>query len=112
LEIEEFGDNKFRITAVPDILKEQNSAEIIKEILADLETGNTAKAINNKSNKTIAYLACRSAIKAGDILSIEERKRLLDKLAQTKTNYTCPHGRPVRIEIPIKNISKIFKRIK
>jgi DNA mismatch repair protein MutL len=68
------------------------------------------KQIDNKSLRTLTYLSCRSAIKAGDSLTHEERWDLLRQLAACELPYTCPHGRPVKIEITLNELERMFKR--
>jgi DNA mismatch repair protein MutL len=58
----------------------------------------------------LSYLACRTAIKSGDKLTKEQMKDLINKLAETKTQYTCPHGRPVKIDISMRELERMFKR--
>ncbi len=112
LTIEEFGDNIYKITAIPPLMEENQVEPIITQVIDDLANDFDPRDIDRASDKTIAYLSCRSAIKSGDTLSQEERKNLLTKLAQTKTNYTCPHGRPTQMIISIKELEKMFKRRK
>jgi DNA mismatch repair protein MutL len=59
----------------------------------------------------IARLACRSAVKANDILSLEEMKKLLDDMKYLDEPFTCPHGRPTIIKITTNDLEKRFKRI-
>ncbi len=60
----------------------------------------------------VATLACRSAIKAGDYLSPEERLKLVQKLLSlTLERYTCPHGRPTMIILDSPALDHLFKRI-
>ncbi len=60
----------------------------------------------------VATLACRSAIKAGDYLSPEERLNLVNKLLSlTLERYTCPHGRPTMIVLDPPALDHLFKRI-
>ena len=70
------------------------------------------KELDVGTHRTLAYLACRSAVKAGDRLTPKERRRLIEKLQKTETKYTCPHGRPVEVELDIKYLDKLFKRTK
>ncbi len=59
----------------------------------------------------LTYLACRNAIKAGDKLTKDEARKLIEKLEQTNTQYTCPHGRPVKIETTLNELYRMFRRI-
>jgi DNA mismatch repair protein MutL len=108
-DIEGFGQQTFKITAVPTIYTDRNIALLISEVLEDLASEKSFTA-DDKSLSTIAFLACRSAIKAGDYLSPQERRDLINKLFTTETQYTCPHGRPVQVEIPLGELGKMFKR--
>ena len=109
-DIEPFGDDTFKLNAVPDIFKERNVFSLISEVLDDLMQEKSSLPIDRYTEKTISYLSCRSAIKAGDHLTPDERKKLLDKLQEIKSNYTCPHGRPVQVEISKNELEKMFRR--
>lgn len=109
-EIEEFGRNSFKINSVPNILKAHDIVSLITEVIEDLGQERPPKEVDEKSLRTIVFLACRSAIKAGDPLSKEECRDLLEKLEETKTKYTCPHGRPVKVIISLAELQKMFKR--
>jgi DNA mismatch repair protein MutL len=109
-EISPFGKNSFKINCVPTILKSRNPAALIGEIIEDLREDGVTKDVDQKSLRAISFLACRSAVKAGDSLPKEERQSIVDQLEETKTKYTCPHGRPVKVEISLKELEKMFKR--
>ncbi len=54
--------------------------------------------------------ACKHAVKAGDELSAHEIQKLVEKL-KCNIEMKCPHGRPVLVTLPKKDIEKMFKRI-
>jgi DNA mismatch repair protein MutL len=54
--------------------------------------------------------ACKAAIKAGDRLSPEEMQALVDRLFATKEPFSCPHGRPTLIKIPLEEFDHRFGR--
>ncbi len=54
--------------------------------------------------------ACRSAIMAGEKLSIEAMNALIDQLFATENPYFCPHGRPVMITITVDELDRRFDR--
>jgi DNA mismatch repair protein MutL len=58
----------------------------------------------------LATLACKSALKAGQFLTIEQRQKLVKALTEKHYAYTCPHGRPVKIEISLPKLMQMFKR--
>lgn len=108
--IEEFGKNTFKLTSVPDFFKERDLVKLIKEVLDDLRADKKPLELDYRTERTLAYLACRTAIKAGDYLDMDERRRLLEKLQKTTSNYTCPHGRPSQVEISKKELEGLFGR--
>ena len=50
------------------------------------------------------------AIKANDVISLEEAEVLLDTLRKTDNPFTCPHGRPTIITYTKYDLEKLFKR--
>jgi DNA mismatch repair protein MutL len=110
LNLEPFGQHTFRLTTLPALLQDRHPTKLIREILDDLVEGKPVKGVDSIAERTLAYLACRSAIKAGDPLTQAERQQLLTKLAETTPNTTCPHGRPITITFELKDLEKIFKR--
>lgn len=111
--IEEFGRNKFRLTHAPAVLHNRNFELIISDFLSDINgefSNGTLDVADEKTKKALSYLACRSAIKTGDLLTQDEAANLLAVLDMTHSSYTCPHGRPTRVDIPLSEINRFFKR--
>ena len=109
-EIEEFGDNSYKVSSVPVLFDNVNIQEIFDNILSDI--GN--KLVFSKQNSIKDYIAksaCRAAVKANDVLSSGEINILLDLLESNNSVLLCPHGRPIIIQVTKKEIEKWFKRI-
>lgn len=109
-DIEPFGINSFKVSSVPVLLKDISLYKFFNDILHDITTNLNLK----KSDILKDYLersACRSAVKANDILSKTEIEKLLRMLNSSNQVLLCPHGRPVIIEVTSKEIEKWFKRI-
>lgn len=113
-DIEEFGERTFKLSAVPLFFKERDYTETLYGILNNIKENPSSKQedvfIDRQTDRTLSFIACRTAIKGGEALSSIERKRLIEKLLETKTSYTCPHGRPTHIEISLNELDKMFKR--
>ena len=56
-------------------------------------------------------VACKAAVKGNNSLTSGEIVQLLHDLAVTDQPGTCPHGRPIVVEISKNDIEKRFKRI-
>jgi len=115
IEIESFGENQLVIHATPVHLKNCNLDELVKQVVGwirehdHLEKKDFFKALNEKLH---AQMACKAAVKAGDALTIEQIKKLLEDLDKTENRLTCPHGRPTGWLIHLHEIEKKFKRRK
>jgi DNA mismatch repair protein MutL len=110
-DIEQQTDTTFSINTVPILFQDRNYVQLIKEILEDIAETEVIKSLDETSNKMLAYLACRAAVKAGDPLTKDQIKKLLDQLETTKRNTTCPHGRPTRIAVSLTDLHRMFKRM-
>lgn len=108
-DIEHFQGNAFVIRKIPVVFKGRNVEKIIQEMLASF-SDDIPKTIDSRTQRMLAFLACRSSVKSGDSLTPKQCSSIVKELLQTKNNTTCPHGRPTRIEISIENLNSIFKR--
>lgn len=59
----------------------------------------------------MATLACHSAVRAGQALSVEEGQELLKSMDEFPLSSFCPHGRPVSVDFSYAQIEKDFGRI-
>ncbi len=110
-EIEQFRNRKWIISAVPKLYADRDVSILLRQVLDDLEIGPLGNSLHPNQHRLLSYLACRTAIKAGEPLTLEERRKLVKKLADTNTQYTCPHGRPVMVELSLDELDRLFKRL-
>ena len=109
-EIEYFGEDSVRITAVPMVLGVPQVRETFVELmdqLGHLRVLNTRE----KRREAILQMACKHAVKGGDKLSAEEIVRLLADVLSSDAPPTCPHGRPLVVSLSRTEIEKRFRRI-
>ncbi len=109
VEITEFGQNSFKISAIPVIFSEINLTKFFYDVLADLDTLKKI-TVNEVLIEKISQKACKSAIKAGNKLTDGEIKILVETV-QNNIAIKCPHGRPAVVKITRNEIDKWFKRI-
>ncbi len=108
-EVEDFGDNTVLVRAVPAALLGENVTDIILELADGLSKKKTVEI--EKMERIFETMACRAAVKAGNLSSDEELKALAQTVLSSKEIMYCPHGRPVAIELTRKEIEKQFGRI-
>ena len=98
------------MSTVPLLFKDISVKSFFDLILKDINS-----TVNIKTSDIledyIARFACRSAIKANDIISNLEIEKLLNDLNKNNQVLLCPHGRPIIVKISNKEIEKWFKRI-
>jgi DNA mismatch repair protein MutL len=109
-EIEHFRDNTFVIRSLPVLFQDRDYVKLLGEILEDIRQDSLQKSLDDISQRMIAYLACRGAVKAGDFLTKKQTKELLEQLEKTPNNASCPHGRPTKVSIDLEQINRLFKR--
>ena len=105
--VEEFGHRSISIRGLPNTFGEPESKRFIYELLDGL--GKIDNIYDTKYDE-IAEIACKSAIKGNDKISIEEAKHLIGQLEECSNPYTCPHGRPTMVKMTRYEIEKLFKR--
>jgi DNA mismatch repair protein MutL len=106
-EIEEFGKNTYRITSVPEQLADREIGTTLPLLEHFIESGSL---LDEKNKRTLATLSCKAAIKANQPLSDNQMDELVHALTTRNFAYTCPHGRPVKIEISLNELDRLFKR--
>lgn len=107
--IEEYGKCCYRVFEIPFVLAGKDINEYFQDVF---------KNLNTFVNKPLDFIkddlcqkACKSSVKAGNKLSNEEIKILIDSLATNKSTLLCPHGRPIIVKLTRTDIEKWFKRI-
>jgi DNA mismatch repair protein MutL len=106
--LEPFGGTSILVRGYPQGLKNWDEGRLLREMFDDLLKDNAPG--HSHAEKIIASFACRSAVKAGQRLSIDEMKMLADQLFAVENPYSCPHGRPTIYRIALEDIERWFSR--
>ena len=104
--VEGMGGRSYALKEHPDVFKAEEAREIF---LALLEEVGREKAAGRRE-KLLAAMACKSAIKAGEVLPMAKMEYLVDELFRTSQPSLCPHGRPVVVKIDRATIDKGLRR--
>ncbi len=108
-EFEEFGENTIKVTSVPSMCENLNTKELFLELLDEIDTV-AVTATQEKEDKFIATVACKSAVKANMKLDIKEVDSLMQTLLKLPNPFTCPHGRPTAIKMTKYDLERKFSR--
>lgn len=110
-EVSHFGGKDFALHTVPMELYRKDETGLFMDILNDLCLRGNIKGLPGAVERVCASVACRSAVKGGDVISKEEMEQILDDLLTLDNPYHCPHGRPTMFSVTRTEIEKRFKRI-
>lgn len=110
------GHRTVLVSAVPVVLGQPVPPETLTEILALLESEHAGRGDALPEVKLargrIALAACHASIRAGDPMSDEEAKELVEMFFRNPEARLCPHGRPTVREIPLQELDHFFGRSK
>ncbi len=108
-EIEEFGESSVIVRSVPSILADMDIGMTMSEIIGNIMS---RRMITDRKTEWVYHsVACRAAVKAGNINSPQELAAFAKQVLSDKSIMYCPHGRPVAIELTRRDIEKQFGRI-
>ena len=106
--LREFGPRTVLVEAVPTGMRGGSEGAILKEII-DYYRENRVFDYSPTKRLAASY-SCKAAVKAGDPLTEEEMRVLVDRLFATENPFYCPHGRPIIINLSIDELDKRFER--
>ena len=107
--VEEFGPNTFQVRAVPALFAGSDPSAALRALVEDFEEDEAP--LQNEIEKKLAARVCkRMAVKAGQALSNEEQRALINDLEACDSPRTCPHGRPTMIHLSVDMLERQFGR--
>jgi len=90
LECERFGGRSFLIRSIPSGVGQEQLVGHLHE-LAQI----AAEDSNDWEDRLLIGLACRSALRRGRELGMDEQRSLITALANVSAPAVCPHGSPI-----------------
>ena len=108
--ISEFGGDAFVVDAVPAYFSGCSMSSLLSEVSHSLEVAGGRGRQGRWREESIAQASCKAAVKARDILNLEEIEKLVVDLARCRMPYTCPHGRPTLVFQSFHELHRKFGR--
>ncbi|MBQ1946463.1 MAG: DNA mismatch repair endonuclease MutL [Clostridia bacterium] len=105
----DFGDLSVQLRAVPMVLGTSRSTDCFRDALDELADGR--QITNQKRTERIIQMACKHAVKGGEKLPEDGLFELVRRMITDNVTPTCPHGRPLIIEVTHRDLDKRFRRI-
>ena len=117
-ELEKYGFELMRLSgrtvavkAIPADLPSGEARNMLAELMETVDAEKKSSARETLRDEIAASLACHAAIKVNMPLAPEKMRWLIDRLLQTSSPTTCPHGRPIILRLTTRDILKGFHRI-
>ncbi|MDR0406420.1 MAG: DNA mismatch repair endonuclease MutL [Clostridiales bacterium] len=108
-EIEEFGNNSILVRQTPEAVGEEGLKALIEELIEKI--GKPGAAMTERRAAMLESVSCKAAVKGGSRLHESEITALIDDVLSTDGVSTCPHGRPLMVDLTKRELEKRFKRI-
>ena len=97
------------IRGVPGALHVEQPGQLLQQVLDGIaERAPTAQ--DQLMERVAASHACHTAIRAGDVLSADAMRRLVDRLFATSRPHGDPHGRPTFVRLELSDLHRRFGR--
>lgn len=109
-DISELGPEQLVIRSLPALMSKSDPAQLIRQLLLDLEQLGSSATINAAQHEKLASKACHAAVRAHRLLTIPEMNALLRQMEQTDRADQCNHGRPTWIQLSVADLDKLFLR--
>jgi len=109
-DFEDMGKHSVIVNAIPSNFNEHMApiSQMVEEMLDELLEN--ARAQMPVNPEFAARAACKAAVKAHWVLTIEEATKLLQKLKACRQGTLCPHGRPTMITLSERELERRFGR--
>lgn len=109
LEVEDFGGTSVVVRTIPADVEAENAEDLVVELAGGL-AADPRQARSEKAQWVMHSISCRAAMKAGDKTPVQQLVQLAQDVLDGKIPPFCPHGRPVVLEVPQKELEKQFGR--
>ncbi len=98
------------VRVMPAMLKQSHAETAAREVLHELRDFGASRALTERRNELLATLACHSAVRANQQLSIPEMNAILREMEQTERADQCNHGRPTWFQVTLAELDAMFMR--
>ena len=106
---DDFGDLSVQLRSIPLMLGQARSSDCFRDALDELSE--SGQLTDQKRTDRIIQMACKHAVKGGERAPMEALMELVRRMVRENVTPTCPHGRPLVIEVTQRELEKRFHRI-
>ncbi|MCO5222496.1 MAG: DNA mismatch repair endonuclease MutL [Thermomicrobiales bacterium] len=106
-ELERFGPNSILVRSVPSVAVGTDIEARLRDILNELGEGGAG---SSWLDSVAVSVACHTSIRAGQTLSLQEMRELVEQLERTEQPRACGHGRPTMLKLTQDELERQFGR--
>lgn len=110
LHFEQSGPQYIEIPETPAMIKDKAVVQSLEKMIEQILKFGESFVFEDVISDVFATMACHSAIRAGQILTMPEMNELLNLMDEYPTTSYCPHGRPVFVRYSFNQLEKDFCR--
>ena len=108
--LEPFGQNTFKVDAMPQIASSLSAADLLATISRDLSEPGQRRGGERWREELIAKSVARSFAGAPIRFTPEAATKLVEELCSCRMPYVCPRGKPVMIFTSTRELDRKFDR--
>ena len=109
-ELQRSGPESLTVRALPALMKSSQAAELIRDVLADLEEVASLERLDGHIESILGNMACHNAVRANRQLSMTEMNAVLRDMETTERSGQCNHGRPTWTQVSMAELDRLFLR--
>ncbi|MGQ0586101.1 MAG: DNA mismatch repair endonuclease MutL [Gammaproteobacteria bacterium] len=113
LELDRSGPTTLTVRAVPPLLAQSDLAGLVGALLGgavEQDSHRHFADVTEAQERVLADMACRSAVRAGRVLTVPEMDALLRDMERTELSGQCSHGRPTWVQVTQEELDRLFLR--
>ncbi|WP_018873701.1 DNA mismatch repair endonuclease MutL [Thioalkalivibrio sp. ALJ16] len=109
-ELDRAGPETLVLRAAPALLRGQDTAQLVRDVLADLAAVGYSHRAEGAMNAVLGTIACHGSVRSGRRLTLPEMNQLLRDMEATERSGQCNHGRPTWVELDHQALDRLFLR--
>ncbi len=105
-----YGETTVAVQSFPSVLHSSAITPFVKDLADRLAEKGNKPHTEVLIHEVLDMMACKAAVKAGDPLTDEEIRGLIQQRDVVEKSSNCPHGRPTTLRFSLADLERQFKR--
>lgn len=110
LTVDRSGPDRLTVRTMPTLLTDADPAALLRDLLADIQSGGGTAGIDSRIDDRLAEVACHGSVRANRHLTQSEMNALLREMESTDRSDQCNHGRPTWTALTMQELDRLFSR--